>query len=109
MARTKRGDARLIAIWEAAKEMLAPELARYQTRYPRSRRCALLEALAIAMQHEDHAALADAGLRYLRLTRLVPPGCYAVGGGRHYLAGERVQRRRGEVWTVHVYSPQVWR
>jgi hypothetical protein len=92
--------------------MIDPELIRYRARFPRSRRRAILEEMADAARREDEGALAESGSRYLRLTRTVPPGCYAVCPSRqpsHHLAGEPVSRRRGEVWSVHRFSPQVWR
>jgi len=92
--------------------MIAPELDRYRSRYPGSRRLAILEAMAAAAQPEDGQAMAHSGMDYLRLTRTIPPGCYAVCESRkpsYFLAGEVVKRRRGEVWVIYLYSPQVWR
>jgi hypothetical protein len=112
MVQENRSNRVIAEIWAAVRNMIEPELVRYRTRFPHSRRRAILEEMATAALREDEAALADAGLRYLRLTRTVPPGCYALCRTRrqsHYLAGERVTRKRGEVWSIHRFSPQVWR
>jgi hypothetical protein len=112
VARAKKRNRIIAEIWDAVRHMIEPELLRYRTRFPRSCRRAILEEMALAALREDEGALAESGLRYLGLTRTVPPGCYAVCLTRqpsHYLAGEPVSRRRGEVWSIHRFSPQVWR
>jgi hypothetical protein len=113
VVRAKKRDRVMAEIWTAVRHMIEPELLRYRTRFPRSRRRAILEEMAAAAQREDEGGLAESGLRYLRLTRTVPPGCYAVCRRRqqshYYLAGEPVTRRRGDAWSVHRFSPQVWR
>lgn len=110
---TGQKRARIMAgIWNAVRQMIEPELLRYRARFPRSRRRAILDDMADAARQEDEGALVEAGMRYLCLVRIVPPGCYAVCQTRaktHYLAGEPVRRRKGEVWSVYRFSPQVWR
>lgn len=112
VARLKSGEQIIREIWQAVRNMIEPELTLYQSRFPRSRRCAILTELAASAAREDEEALGRAGMDYMILTRTVPPGCYAVCETRHgktFLAGQRVKRRRGDVWAIRRYSPQVWR
>jgi hypothetical protein len=108
MARRPR---RGVDTWGAIRSMIAPELERFRARYPRSRRRAVLEALAAAA--EDTAALVEAGAEYFALTSAVPPRCYAERPAReprYFLAGQRARgRRRDEAWSIHPYNYQVWR
>jgi hypothetical protein len=112
VARSTKSERIMAEIWAAVRHMIEPELNRYRRQYPGSRRRAILEAMQAAAENQDEGALAVSGMEYFRLTRTVPPGCYAVCQTRqpsHYLSGERVTRRRGEAWTIWRFSPQVWR
>jgi hypothetical protein len=107
--RARRG----VDTWGAIRAMISPELARFRVRYPRSRRRAILEAMAKAADDENANALIAAGTEYFALTAVVPPGCYAqcqTREPRYFLAGQRVnRRRRSEAWSLHPYHYQVWR
>jgi hypothetical protein len=95
--RVRRG----IDTWATILSMIAPELTRFQARYPRSRRCGILEALAQAAEEQDEHKLIRAGEAFFALTRVVPPGCYARCSTRqqvYLLSGERINgRKRREV------------
>jgi hypothetical protein len=99
--------------WGTIRSMITPELERFRTRYPRSRRRLLLEKLHQAAMAEDAAALVGAGKAYFTLTSVVPPGCYAecpTRTQRYFLSGQRVSgRKRQEEWSIHPYHYQVWR
>ena len=111
MARLTRGERIMNGVWSAVESMIAPELDRYRKRYPKSRRRALLETMHQAALTRDEEELTQAGGEYMKLTSLVPPGCYAICDTRspsHYLTGERIpNRKRGEIWRVYRHSPQV--
>lgn len=99
--------------WGTIRSMIAPELERFRTRYPHSRRRSILEQISAAAVAEDTAALVAAGIEYFAQTAVVPPGCYAECPSRlqrYFLSGQRVNgRRRGENWSIYPYNYQVWR
>jgi hypothetical protein len=102
--------AREAARWEGIAHQVAGQLQRFR-RHPHSRRVALLRALSRAARRRQPAALLRAGAAYLRLTRVIPPGCYALGrapGPTVYLDGERVRGRLARV-ALGVWHPQVYR
>ena len=113
MARLGKRERIMAGVWSAVRSMIEPELARYRDRYPTSRRRAILEAMMEAARREDDDALVLAGADYFRLTRIIPPGCYAICRTRdpsYRLSGERIPGPfRGEDWSIQRFSPQVWR
>src|SRR5262245_50121974 len=62
MARRLTKSERIIAgIWSAVRNMIEPELVRFRSRYPDSRRRTILEAMYAAAESEGEAALVRSG------------------------------------------------
>ena len=99
--------------WHFINTQIAAELERFRRRYPRSRQLPLLRALLRAAQQEDERRMIQVGMRYVRLTRVIPPGCYALTHGPDatvYLNGQRVRGGlREEAFALGVWHPQVYR
>lgn len=111
---TKKQRERSAAVWNGIRSEIQAELHRFASRYPASRRLPSLRALADAASREDCEAIATAGLDYLRITRIIPPGCYGVRSHRDstafFLSGERIRGRlKPEEWSICRHNPQVWR
>jgi hypothetical protein len=109
----KQQEANEESRWAFIRSALADELRRFRTRYPRSRRVPVLKALLAAAARGDAGALLRAAERYVRLTRVIPPGCWALrseGAQTVYLDGERGRGRlRDGELVLQVWHPQVYR
>lgn len=100
-------------VWPTIRSMIDTDLERFGSRYPKSKRVAILKKLKKVAVAENVARLLSLGEEYFQLTSQVPPGCYAYCASRvekYFFNGTKVTgSRRGESWTIHLYSPQAWR
>jgi hypothetical protein len=99
--------------WAWIADELQAEMARFARRRPPSLRMRLLQRMLAAARARDAPVLTAVGQEYVRRTRILPPGIYALcpGPGKTvYLPGDRLEPGR-RVASLHlgVVHAQVYR
>ena len=99
--------------WTWIADELQAEMARFHRRRALSLRRRLLQQMLAAARAHDAAVLAAIGQEYVRRTRVLPPGIYALcpgPGETVYLPGDRLEPgRRVASLDMGLVHPQVYR
>lgn len=99
------------AVWDMIEGQIISTLERFSKRYPGSKRLPILKKLLHHAKLRNGEEMLPFGMKYLTLTKCVPPGFYYSVTGKPviYFPGDRVARvDRAEVQLALVH-PQVYR
>jgi hypothetical protein len=99
------------AVWDMVEGQVATTLIRFTKRYPTSKRIPILKKLLHHARLRSGEGMLPFGMKYLTLTKCVPPGFYYSVPGKPviYFPGDRVASAdRAEVQLALVH-PQVYR
>lgn len=99
------------AVWDMIESQVATTLERFTKCYPSSKRIPILKKLLHHAKLRSGEGILPFGMKYLTLTKCVPPGFYYAVPGKPvvYFPGDKVASAdRGDVQLTLVH-PQIYR